>query len=67
MHLRPLLHLTLVVLVGLAVWAPAPARAGAPTDQLKASVEQIIKVATAPRALRLSRPRLSRAVASWTR
>jgi phospholipid transport system substrate-binding protein len=48
MPLRLLLHLTLVVLVGLAVWAPAPARAGAPTDQLKASVEQIVKVLEDP-------------------
>src|SRR5258705_748756 len=38
----------LVLLVGLAVWAPAPARAGAPTDQLKASVEQIVKVLEDP-------------------
>src|SRR6266545_6918652 len=38
----------LVVLVGLAVLAPAPARAGAPTDQLKASVEQIVKVLEDP-------------------
>src|SRR6267143_1959470 len=30
----------LVLLVGLAVWAPAPARAGAPTDQLKTSAEK---------------------------
>ena len=48
MHLRHVPHLTLVVLVGLAVCAPAPARAGAPTDQLKASVEQIIKVLEDP-------------------
>jgi len=48
MHLRHVPHLTLVVLVGLAVWAPAPARAGAPTDQLKASVEQIVKVLEDP-------------------
>jgi phospholipid transport system substrate-binding protein len=41
-------HLILVVLVGLAVWAPAPARAGAPTDQLKASVDQIVKVLEDP-------------------
>jgi phospholipid transport system substrate-binding protein len=41
-------HLILVVLGGLAVWAPAPARAGAPTDQLKASVEQIVKVLEDP-------------------
>jgi phospholipid transport system substrate-binding protein len=41
-------HLGIVVLAGLVVWAPAPARAGAPTDQLKASVEQIIKVLEDP-------------------
>ena len=48
MRLRLVPHLILVVLVGLAVWAPAPARAGAPTDQLKASVEQIVKVLEDP-------------------
>jgi phospholipid transport system substrate-binding protein len=48
MPLRLVPHLTLSMLVGLAVWAPAPARAGAPTDQLKASVEQIVKVLEDP-------------------
>jgi phospholipid transport system substrate-binding protein len=48
MRLRLVSHLSLVVLGGLAVWAPAPARAGAPTDQLKASVEQIVKVLEDP-------------------
>jgi len=48
MRLRLAPHLILVVLVGLPVWAPAPARAGAPTDQLKASVEQIVKVLEDP-------------------
>ena len=53
MRRRPVRHLLvsylgIVVLVGLVVWAPAPARAGAPTDQLKASVEQIIKVLEDP-------------------
>jgi phospholipid transport system substrate-binding protein len=48
MRLRLVLHLILVVLVGLAVWAPTPARAGAPTDQLKASVEQIVKILEDP-------------------
>ena len=48
MRLRRVPHLILVVLVGLVVWAPAPARAGAPTDQLKASVEQIVKVLEDP-------------------
>ena len=41
-------HLISVVLVGLGVLAPAPARAGAPTDQLKASVDQIVKVLEDP-------------------
>ncbi|HTG09432.1 MAG TPA: ABC transporter substrate-binding protein [Candidatus Eisenbacteria bacterium] len=53
MRRRPVRHLLvsylgIVVLAGLVVWAPAPARAGAPTDQLKASVEQIIKVLENP-------------------
>ena len=53
MRRRPVRHLLgsylgIVVLAGLVVWAPAPARAGAPTDQLKASVEQIIKVLEDP-------------------
>ncbi len=48
MRLRLVLNLTLITLVGLAVWVPAPARAGAPTDQLKASVEQIVKVLEDP-------------------
>jgi len=48
MRLRLVPHLILVVLVGLAVWAPTPARAGAPTDQLKASVEQIVKILEDP-------------------
>ena len=37
-----------VVVTGLAIGAPAPARAGAPTDQLKTSVEQIIRVLEDP-------------------
>ena len=53
MRRRPVRHLLVSylgigVLAGLVVWAPAPARAGAPTDQLKASVEQIIKVLENP-------------------
>ena len=53
MRRRPVRHLLvsylgIVVLAGLVVWGPAPARAGAPTDQLKASVEQIIKVLEDP-------------------
>lgn len=41
-------YLVVIVLAGLPVWAPAPARAGAPTDQLKASVEKIVKVLEDP-------------------
>jgi phospholipid transport system substrate-binding protein len=42
-------RLVLVVLAGLAaVGAPASADAGAPTDQLKTSVEQIVKVLEDP-------------------
>ena len=53
MRRRPVRHLLvsylgIVVLAGLVVWAPAPARAGAPTDQLKASVGQIVKVLEDP-------------------
>jgi phospholipid transport system substrate-binding protein len=44
MSLRFTARFALVVLTGLLVSAPAPARAGAPTDQLKAAVEQIIKI-----------------------
>jgi phospholipid transport system substrate-binding protein len=38
----------LVAVIGLAVGAPSPARAGAPTDQLKASVDQIVRVLEDP-------------------
>jgi phospholipid transport system substrate-binding protein len=38
----------LVAVIGLAVGAPATARAGAPTDQLKASVDQIVRVLEDP-------------------
>jgi phospholipid transport system substrate-binding protein len=48
MRRRLVWSLGIVVLAGLVVWAPAPARAGAPTDQLKASVEQIVKVLEDP-------------------
>jgi phospholipid transport system substrate-binding protein len=53
MRMRPVGYLAawclgFVVLAGLVVWAPALARAGAPTDQLKASVEQIVKVLEDP-------------------
>ena len=41
-------YLIPVLLLGLVVGAPAPARAGAPTDQLKASVDQIVKVLEDP-------------------
>src|SRR5258706_2395505 len=44
----PVWYLGILVLAGLVVWARAPARAGAPTDQLKASVEQIVKVLENP-------------------
>jgi len=37
-----------VLLAGAVVGIPTPARAGAPTEQLKASVEQIIKVLEDP-------------------
>ena len=53
MRLRPVgrlaaWYLGFVMLAGLVFWAPASARAGAPTDQLKASVEQIVKVLEDP-------------------
>jgi phospholipid transport system substrate-binding protein len=38
----------LVAVIGLAVGAPARAGAGAPTDQLKASVDQIVRVLEDP-------------------
>ena len=38
----------LVAVTGLTVGAPASARAGAPTDQLKASVDQIVRVLEDP-------------------
>ena len=41
-------RLAWVALTGLLVWAPASADAGAPTDQLKAAVEQIVKVLEDP-------------------
>ncbi|MEX2221895.1 MAG: ABC transporter substrate-binding protein [Candidatus Rokuibacteriota bacterium] len=40
--------LILMVLAGLLVWAPGPAGAGAPTDQLRTSVDQIVKVLEDP-------------------
>jgi len=41
-------RIVLVAVAGLVVSAPASASAGAPTDQLKASVEQILKVLEDP-------------------
>jgi phospholipid transport system substrate-binding protein len=41
-------RIVLVTLAGLVACAPASADAGAPTDQLKSSVEQIIKVLEDP-------------------
>ncbi|HUM15178.1 MAG TPA: ABC transporter substrate-binding protein [Candidatus Nitrosotalea sp.] len=41
-------RLAWVAVTGLLVWAPACADAGAPTDQLKAAVEQIVKVLEDP-------------------
>ena len=44
-----MLRLVIVGLAGLLVWAaPAPAGAGAPTDQLRTSVEQIVRVLEDP-------------------
>jgi len=37
-----------VVLAGALIWGPALARAGAPTEQLKVSVQQIVKVLEDP-------------------
>jgi len=54
-------YLVPVVLIGLAVGAPASARAGAPTEQLKASVDQIIKVLEDPALKPESRVRDRRA------
>jgi phospholipid transport system substrate-binding protein len=48
MRLRLVPCAILVAVTGLAVGAPAPARAGAPTDQLKASVDQIVRVLEDP-------------------
>ena len=48
MRLRLVPCVVLVAVTGLAVGAPAPARAGAPTDQLKASVDQIVRVLEDP-------------------
>ncbi len=42
------LGLVVLAVAGLLVGAPATAHAGAPTDQLKASVEQIVKVLEDP-------------------
>jgi phospholipid transport system substrate-binding protein len=54
-------YLVPVVLIGLAAGSPASARAGAPTEQLKASVDQIIKVLEDPALKPESRVRDRRA------
>jgi phospholipid transport system substrate-binding protein len=48
MRLRLVPCAILVAVTGLAVGTPAPAGAGAPTDQLKASVDQIVRVLEDP-------------------
>ncbi|HEY7433782.1 MAG TPA: ABC transporter substrate-binding protein [Methylomirabilota bacterium] len=48
MRLHLVSRVMLVSLAAVAVLAPAPARAGAPTDQLKSSVEQIVRVLEDP-------------------
>src|SRR6266851_8518048 len=48
MRLTRVAHIVLVAVAGLVAFAPASAGAGAPTDQLKASVEQILKVLEDP-------------------
>jgi len=49
MSRRPLPRVIgLGLLAATPIWAPAPAHAGAPTEQLKASVEQIVKVLEDP-------------------
>lgn len=48
MRLRLVPCVILVAVTGLAVGAPARAGAGAPTDQLKASVDQIVRVLEDP-------------------
>ena len=45
---RRIARLAQVVLTGLLAWSPAPAHAGAPTDQLKGAVDQIVKVLEDP-------------------
>jgi len=48
MRMRLVARLVQVGVAGLLVWAPASAGAGAPTEQLKTSVEQIVKVLEDP-------------------
>jgi phospholipid transport system substrate-binding protein len=48
MRVARLARIVPAALAGALVWAPAFADAGAPTEQLKASVEQIIKVLEDP-------------------
>lgn len=61
MRLRVVPYPIVVVLVGLAVGGPAPARAGPPTDQLKTSVEQIVRVLEDPALRPAARARERRA------
>lgn len=46
--MRLVARLVQVAVAGLLAWAPASADAGAPTEQLKTSVEQIVKVLEDP-------------------
>ncbi len=48
MSTRLVTRVALIALAGWLVGAPVPAHAGAPTDQLKVSVEQIVKVLEDP-------------------
>ena len=48
MRMRLVARLVQVGMAGLLAWAPASAGAGAPTEQLKTSVEQIVKVLEDP-------------------
>jgi phospholipid transport system substrate-binding protein len=61
MHTRLVAHLILVSLAAGTLLAPAPARAGAPTDQLKTSVEQIVRVLEDPSLRAEARTRERRA------
>ena len=61
MHTRLVAHLIVVSLAAVTLLAPAPARAGAPTDQLKTSVEQIVRVLEDPSLRAEARTRERRA------